>query len=114
MTEKKKIKKRSGRKRSSKKTGRKRTAGKVAAEKRHEKAGTELNRYERREVLEQDRRDKVEGRAYELFQQRGFMPGDDLSDWFTAERMIEEEEKREQESANPLERRKKSRGRKKK
>lgn len=101
------------RKKVTKKTGRKRPAGKVASEKRHEKTGTELNSYERREVLERDRRDKVEGRAYEIFQQRGYMPGEDLSDWFTAERMIEEEEKREQESANPFKRRKKGGKRKK-
>ncbi|MBD3296009.1 MAG: DUF2934 domain-containing protein [Candidatus Omnitrophica bacterium] len=108
MTDKRKSKRKTVRKKTTKKTGRKKPAEKVASEKRHEKTGTELNSYERREVLETDRRDKVEGRAYELFQQRGYMPGEDLSDWFTAERMIEEEQKREQESANPLERRKKS------
>jgi hypothetical protein len=35
--------------------------------------------------------DRVARKAYELYQQRGEAPGDELADWLLAERLVEEE-----------------------
>jgi hypothetical protein len=35
--------------------------------------------------------ERVARKAYELYQQRGEAPGDDLADWLLAERLVQEE-----------------------
>jgi hypothetical protein len=35
--------------------------------------------------------ERVAHKAYELYQQRGEAPGDDLADWLLAERLVQEE-----------------------
>ncbi|MFH1338916.1 MAG: DUF2934 domain-containing protein [Planctomycetota bacterium] len=45
-------------------------------------------------ILPKDRTEKIRKKAYELFGNRGRLPGNDLADWFEAERAVEEEIKR--------------------
>ena len=42
-------------------------------------------------VSDQDLYERVASKAYELYQQRGEMPGHDLDDWLMAERVVHEE-----------------------
>ncbi|MBD3246151.1 MAG: DUF2934 domain-containing protein [Candidatus Omnitrophica bacterium] len=55
---------------------------------------------QRREVLPEERGQAaskeahVRRKAYELYANRGYEPGEDLSDWFEAERLVEEELRR--------------------
>lgn len=36
-------------------------------------------------------REMVQKKAYELYQKRGCTPGNDLSDWLTAEKLVKQE-----------------------
>jgi len=40
---------------------------------------------------DQDLQDRVARKAYELFEDRGRTPGDDVEDWLAAERLIKSE-----------------------
>ncbi len=40
------------------------------------------------------RHERTKIKVYELFAQRGYMPGDDMQDWFDAEQLLEEEDRR--------------------
>jgi len=64
---------------------------KIASEKLHARPETRLASFEQRELTEEHTREMIENKAYELYQQRGYLPGDDLSDWFTAEKLVHEE-----------------------
>jgi hypothetical protein len=47
--------------------------------------------------LPEERHQLVEKRAYDLYEKRGYLPGDDLADWFEAERLVQEEIERSRE-----------------
>jgi hypothetical protein len=42
-------------------------------------------------ISDQDLYERVARRAYELYQQRGEVPGHDLDDWLQAERVVHDE-----------------------
>jgi hypothetical protein len=42
-------------------------------------------------ISDQELYERVARKAYELYQQRGEAPGDDLADWLLAERLVQEE-----------------------
>ena len=41
-----------------------------------------------------EREEQTRLKAYELYEQRGYLPGNELDDWFEAERLIKEERSR--------------------
>ena len=45
-------------------------------------------------ISDQELYDRVARKAYELYQQRGEVPGDELADWLLAERLVQEELRR--------------------
>jgi hypothetical protein len=45
----------------------------------------------RLQISDPDVYDRVARKAYELYQQRGEAPGEELADWLLAERLVEEE-----------------------
>jgi Protein of unknown function (DUF2934) len=42
-------------------------------------------------ISDQELYERVACKAYELYQQRGEAPGDELADWLLAERLVQEE-----------------------
>jgi hypothetical protein len=48
-------------------------------------------RSHRPRISDQELYERVARKAYELYQQRGEAPGDDLADWLLAERLVQEE-----------------------
>jgi hypothetical protein len=48
-------------------------------------------RSQRPRISDQELYERVARKAYELYQQRGEAPGDDLADWLLAERLVQEE-----------------------
>ncbi|HEV8717869.1 MAG TPA: DUF2934 domain-containing protein [Candidatus Binatia bacterium] len=49
------------------------------------------SRSQRPRISDQELYERVAHKAYELYQQRGEAPGDDLADWLLAERLVQEE-----------------------
>jgi Protein of unknown function (DUF2934) len=45
----------------------------------------------RLQLSDQEWYERVARKAYELYQQRGEAPGDELADWLLAERLVQEE-----------------------
>ena len=50
--------------------------------------------------MSKERHYLTQRKAYELYEKRGYLPGDDLADCFEAERLVEEEIKRSWENLN--------------
>lgn len=55
------------------------------------RARTATSRSQRPRISDQELYERVARKAYELYQQRGEAPGDDLADWLLAERLVQEE-----------------------
>lgn len=50
----------------------------------------------RQNILPEERIDRIRRKAYELFEKRGHISGNDLADWFEAEKAVDGEIKRRQ------------------
>ena len=48
----------------------------------------ELAHEVKKSVVPINMEDEIRRRAYELYEQRGYLPGHDYEDWFTAEREV--------------------------
>ncbi|MBD3427048.1 MAG: hypothetical protein GF409_07470 [Candidatus Omnitrophica bacterium] len=70
------------------------TPSEVAAERIHARLGKKYARHERRNISKSSIRQMLEEKANEQFQDTGHMPGENPSEWFAIERMVEEELKR--------------------
>ncbi|MBD3379856.1 MAG: hypothetical protein GF408_05270 [Candidatus Omnitrophica bacterium] len=80
-----------------KKKRKKRSPEEIAAEELHESPEKRPGRLEERQINEpedEEKEEAEEGREDEVFQQKGYLPGDDPSDWFTDKNIEIEEKKR--------------------